>query len=153
FMNNGDARLNTAGAPLGCITGVDSVVVNGSLKRYTITFNPSCTSYDGKVRGGVLLLELTGGNYNAVGATLTVRFDSYTHDGNLIQGKMVVLHESTDVFKVTVSDEEGNGYASMDIVELGKTAYWKTTHKRTLVEGNADMVIINNKYKIEPYAD
>src|SRR5262245_4625778 len=52
LMNNNDAKIEATGAPLGCITEIDSVVTGPASKTYTINFSAGCTNYDGKTRTG-----------------------------------------------------------------------------------------------------
>jgi hypothetical protein len=147
LMNNNDAKIEAAGAPLGCVTSIDTVVTSASSKTYTIIFPESCTSYDGKVRSGTIVAELNGTNYNVDGASLTIHLNNYYVNGNKFEGKVVSTNLGSGTFKIVVSNEAGTDFAKLSFSD-GKTSYWKSTHKRTIYEGNSDAIIINNKYKI-----
>ncbi len=150
LMNNADAKVGAAGAPLGCITNVDTIVLSPTSKLYTVSFDPTCTSYDGKARRGILKVLLNGTNYNTTGSSIEVTFEDFHVNNYHIQGKLTLLNEGSDTFLVTVSDAASTGsYASVYVYDTGKPTFWKSKHRRVLYEGNGDMIIINNKYKIQ----
>jgi hypothetical protein len=151
MMKNGDARMATTGAPLGCISNIDTVVTGLNQKTYTITFVAGCSDYDGKTRTGSIIIQLNGTSYNAAGSSLTFRFNNYYINSNNLQGKMIVNNEGNGVFKVVVSDESDVGYAVLYIAGIAKNSQWRSTHKRTITAGNGDNIILNNKYHIEAY--
>ncbi len=153
MLNNNNARIATTGAPLGCITAIDSVVTGVNQKRYTATFNAGCTSYDGKIRKGTIIFELTGANFNAIGSQLIVTFQDYSFDSNRVYGKMIVNKTSSSVFNVQVSDVSGGGYASLSIYNSADntrlTTQWKSVHKREIIIGSlTPTILIDNVYNI-----
>ncbi len=148
MMNNGDARTSTIGAPLGCITDIDTVVTGTNKIVYTINFNSSCTSYDGKIRSGKIIVELNGANFNTTGSILTITFDNYSFDSNVLQGKMIVTKEDSSKFKIQVSDVQGTGYASLYMNTTQKTVQWRAVCKRELTPWNNDLILLNNSYLI-----
>ncbi len=150
MMKNGDARLATTGAPLGCISDIDTVVTGPNKKTYTINFLLGCSDYDGKERAGKIIIEMDGASYNTAGAVLTFRFENYYINYSNLQGKMIMTNEGNGVYKVVVSDESGSGYATLNIVDIG-ISQWKSTHKRTITNGYGDNIILDNKYHIENY--
>jgi len=149
LMNNSDAKLSALGAPLGCITSIDTVVTGASQKTYTVTFTSECTSYDGKERSGTMIIELSGNNYNVEGSSITVRLSNFYINSNLVQGKLVAVNKGTAGFLVKVSDDAGDGYATMDIVQKGGTTQWKSTLVKEVTSGNSDAIIINNYYSVK----
>jgi len=150
LMNNADAKVGAIGAPLGCVTNIDTVVLSPTSKKYTISFDPACTSYDGKARRGILNVLLNGTNYNTSGSSIEVTFEEFHINNYHIQGKLVVLNEGNDSFLVTVSDAASSGsFASLYVFDSAKPTFWKSTQRRILYEGGSDMIIINNKYKIQ----
>ncbi len=151
LMKNGNAKIETTGAPLGCFTDIDTVVTGPTTKRYTINFPSQCTSYDGKARSGTMILDLTGANYNVAGATLRIRFQNFSLNGNLLQGQLLATTLDSVTYKIVVSDESGTDYASVTVAELNLVSTWKSTHKRTIIEGRGDVNLINNKYTISSY--
>ncbi|HWZ21087.1 MAG TPA: hypothetical protein VNW06_00455 [Cytophagaceae bacterium] len=152
MMNNGDARIATAGAPLGCITNIDSVVTGPNQKTYTATFSAACSSYDGKIRKGKIIFNLTGANYNTVGSELVVTFQDYSYDSNYVYGKMVVNNVSANTFTIKVSDHIGTGYATLSIWNPGDSTriatQWKSLHTRYRYSGGGDNILINDKFQI-----
>jgi hypothetical protein len=147
LMKNNNAKIDATGAPLGCITDIDTVVTGPSSKTYTINFASSCTSYDGKVRAGTLIVELSGTNYNTTGASLTIHLNNYYINSIKYEGKLISTNLGSGAFKVVVSDEAGTDYAKATLTD-GRETRWRSSHIRTVFEGNADAIIINNKYKI-----
>ena len=152
MMNNNDARIATTGAPLGCITAIDSVVTGVNQKRYTATFNDSCTSYDGVIRKGTIIFDLKGSNYNSVGSMLVVTFQNYSFDSNRVSGKMVVNKTTSNAFTVKVSDTAGTGYAKISIFNPSDstriTTQWKGSVTRKIIAGDGNNIILDNAYHI-----
>jgi hypothetical protein len=154
MLNNNDARIATTAAPLGCITAIDSVVTGVNRKRYTATFNDSCTSYDGVTRKGTIIFDLIGTNFNTVGSELIVTFQNYSFDSNRVYGKMVVNKLSASVFKVQVSDANASGeYASLSIFNPADSTrlitQWKSVYQREIVSGSSTpTILIDNIYNI-----
>ncbi len=131
------------------------MILKEGLKTYTIVFSSGCTSYDGKIRSGVVTLDLTGASYNQAGSVLVIRLNNFYINGNHLQGKLVAENLGSGEVKVAVSDDEGSGRASLHLSTLNdnKVTYWKTIHKRSIFEGNNDQIMLNNKYYILPYQD
>ncbi|HSZ25504.1 MAG TPA: hypothetical protein VK766_07305 [Cytophagaceae bacterium] len=148
LMNNGDAKINTLAAPLGCITNIDTVVKSPTSKLYTVVFDSLCTSYDGKTRNGTMYILLNGVNYQDAGSVTTVTFNNFSVNVNPITGKLVVTNEGNNTRKIEVSDTSGTGYANMFFTGGGINIQWKSTHRSVLYYGMNDKIIINNKYKI-----
>jgi hypothetical protein len=146
LMKNGDAKMSTTGAPLSCYADIDTVITGVNRKHYEVKFKPGCTSYDGQIRMGKILFDLHGANYNDSGAVLVVTFENYSVDFNIVHGKMIVKNRGHKRFDVQVCDHSGVGYASLDIFFLKKKVQWKSMHSRVITVGNADNIIINNKY-------
>lgn len=150
LMNNNNAKIEATGAPLGCITDIDTVVTGPASKTYTINFSSSCTSYDGKERTGTMIVELSGTNYNTAGASVTIRFSNFYINGNHLEGKLVSSNLGSGVFQVLVSDEADSGFSKLTFAD-GKISQWRSAQKRTIIEGNSDMNMINNKYTISAF--
>lgn len=150
MMNNNNAKTAAPGAPLSCITDIDTVDNGPNSKIYTIVFPESCTSYDGKYRSGTMTVNLEGTSYNATGATITIHFNDYYINSNKFEGKITCSNLGNGLFKVIVSDEAGTGPSTLSL-STGPVSYWKTTQKRGIYMGNGDAIIINNKYHISAY--
>jgi hypothetical protein len=153
MMNNGDARVSTVGAPLDCYTSVDTVIMGVNLKRYTVNFHQGCSSYDGKIRRGTMIFDLEGTNYNTAGAKLTVTFDDYSFDSNTLWGKMIVTNQGSGIFKMVITGSNGSGYARLNLYSEVKNIRWRAILKRKITFGDADNIIINNKYHISTPAN
>ena len=150
MMNNNNAKVAAPGAPLSCITNIDTTVTGPDSKIYTIEFPEGCTSYDGKYRSGLMTVELKGTSYNASGAIVTIHFSNFFINHNQFEGKIICFNLGDGVFKVLVSDEAGTGYSTLRQAS-GEVSTWKSTHKRVIFAGDGDAIIINNKYHVSAY--
>ncbi len=133
----------------GCVTVTrDTTSVPHTI---TITFTNGCTSLDGKMRTGSIVISYTGHYYDS-GAMHTINFDNYTVDGNAVDNSSYrsVTNMGNNVVYIT---EEGS------ILMSGATnpVKWSAHRIRTWTAGfNTPNVLSDDKYSITDqtgYAD
>lgn len=118
----------------------------------TITFTSGCTSWDGKMRTGSIILTYQG-QYNDSGATHSITFYNYTVDGNAVSNSSYrnVTNMGGNVVYVT---DEGS------ILMSGATnsIRWSAHRIRTWTAGfsNVPNILADDKYSVTDqtgYAD
>lgn len=149
LLVNNHAKTTALGAPLGCITNLDTIAIGTTQKLYTVVFENSCTSYDGKYRSGTLYIDLQGSNMNDSASLTTIRFGDFTLNGNRLSGKITILNNGSKGFLVKVSDEAGDGFAGFTFSGSENQVQWKGTYVKKLTVGGVDGILLNNVYSIE----
>ncbi|MBX9851392.1 MAG: hypothetical protein K2X86_06490 [Cytophagaceae bacterium] len=150
LTSNGSAKLAGGGTGISCAT-VDTIVISGNTKKFTITFtNTACS--DGKIRSGTITATLVGATYNTPGATLDIVTTNYTVNGTTVQGRKKITcmtGGNNAVHNIVVSDTAAaqSGYAKITY-SGGKEAYWKSKRTRTLFSGGGNGTITDNVYDI-----
>lgn len=109
-----------------------------SAKKITIDFGAGCTSPNGVVRKGKVILNYTGTNFLFPGTSITTTFEGYEVNGLKIQGTRTITNGGIDLInsKVTLNVKIENGvitwpdnssvtYSSTQIrqVTLGESGY------------------------------
>lgn len=107
-------------------------------KKITVDFGAGCTSPNGVVRKGKIILAYTGTNFLFPGTSIVTTFDGYEIDGLRIQGSRTITNGGIDLInsKVTLNVKIENGlitwpdktsvtYTSTQIrrVKLGSAGY------------------------------
>jgi hypothetical protein len=152
LKENNRARISAAGAPLPCLT-VDTTETGPDQHQYILTFNGDCADYDGKVRSGKIILDLTGANYNTAGSTLTIRFEHFSLGYSALGGKIKVINRGDGLFDVAITNENEDGYATYKIADSDQVLEWRSVHRKQITDGDNDPIMINNKYLIHPPYD
>jgi len=82
-----------------------------SSKKITVDFGAGCTSPNGVVRKGKVILAYTGTNFLFPGTSIKTTFDGYEVNGLKIQGTRTITNGGIDLFnsKVTLNVKIENG--------------------------------------------
>ncbi|WP_111669140.1 hypothetical protein [Algoriphagus litoralis] len=82
-----------------------------SAKKITVDFGAGCTSPNGVVRKGKVILAYTGTNFLFPGTSITTTFDGYEVDGLKVQGSRTITNGGIDLInsKVTLNVKIENG--------------------------------------------
>jgi len=130
---------------------IDSIKAGADLIIFLITFDNTCTGYDGKVRSGQLKVTLRGSNFNTPGSMLTIKSIGYRVNGISLEGMKTVtcmVGGNLPVHEIIVSDTTtGDGYAAITYPD-GKMAKWKSYRTRTMVGGGETATVADNIYEI-----
>lgn len=80
-------------------------------KKITVDFGSGCTSPNGVIRKGKILLSYTGSNFLFPGTSIAATFDGYEVNGLKIQGKRTITNGGIDLInsKVTLNVKIENG--------------------------------------------
>ncbi|GAA0877742.1 hypothetical protein GCM10009119_07100 [Algoriphagus jejuensis] len=102
-----------------------------STKKITIDFGTGCTSPNGIVRKGKILLSYSGSNFLLPGTTIVTTFDGYETNGLKIEGKRTITNAGIDIFakKVTLNVKVENGKVTWPD---NTSVTWASTQTRVL---------------------
>lgn len=80
-------------------------------KKITVDFGSGCTSPNGVIRKGKIILSYTGSNFFFPGTAITAVFEGYEVNGLKIQGKRTITNGGIDLInsKVTLNVKIENG--------------------------------------------
>lgn len=80
-------------------------------KKITVDFGAGCTSPNGVIRKGKILLSYTGSNFLFPGTSITATFDGYEVNGLKVQGTRTLTNAGIDLInsKVTLNVKIENG--------------------------------------------
>jgi len=113
-----------------------AVTHNESTKKITIDFGAGCTSPNGVVRKGKILLSYSGSNFLFPGTSIVTTFDGYEVDGIKIEGKRTIMNAGIDLVnsKATLNVKIENGKLTWPD---SKFATYTSTQTRVLTLTNA----------------
>ncbi len=140
----GGANLRTTATTLGgCATVTRDTI--GSIRRITIDFGTgTCTSLDGRVRSGKIIVTYTG-RYKDAGSVHTITTNNYYVDGNKVIVHKTVTNEGLNSsgqvwYTVTVSDTI--------VISTDSFISWTGSRTRTWLAGYSTPTRSDDEYLI-----
>jgi hypothetical protein len=127
------------------VVSKDSTSIQGT-KRITVDFGSGCQGFDGRTRKGKVLVTYTG-RYKDSGTVITINFDGYSVNDNLV--------DNSSVKTVTNSTQQG-GNLKWNVVVSGKVTLangkgvvvWTANRMRELIAGSTSPQLNDDIYLI-----
>lgn len=107
-----------------------SVTHNQNSKKITVDFGTGCTSPNGVIRKGKILLSYTGSNFLFPGTSIITTFEGYEVNGLIIQGTRTITNAGIDLInsKVSLNVKIENG--SITWPDNSKVTYNSTQNRQ-----------------------
>lgn len=104
LSKNGLAARTTVNLPVGELCPGAIITMDKTNKKITIDFGSGCTSENGTIRKGKIMLSYNG-NLLFPGAKVVATFDDYEVNGFVLEGVRTLLNKSVDLESNSISLE------------------------------------------------